>query len=282
MRFKTIFFELITIFFACILIAVGINLFLADAKLLSGGLTGIALLVEYTTGINSGILYLILNLPLFVLSYFKISLKFTIYSIIGTVLLSTFLYLTSGFKSILNIDDIFLRCIFGGVISAIGYSLMFRVKASTGGIDILAVIIRKKNPAKNIGDVTFAVNLIVVIVSAILLKDISKSLYSLISMFTSAFLINKMIFGFNRKYLVLIITKSPDQIKQYILNVIKRGVTSIDSEGGYTCDKQNILYTVLDINQYVSLRNKINHLDPNAFLSAIETKSVTGNGFNEI
>lgn len=282
MRVKTIFFELLTIFFACLLIAVGLNLFLADAQLLSGGLTGISFLIEYTTGINAGILYLLLNIPLFVLSYFKVSLKFTIYSILGTVTLSTLLYLTSGFKSILRIDDIFLRCIFGGVISAIGYSLMFRIKASTGGTDILAVIIRKKNPAKNIGDITFAVNLIIVIVSIILLKDISKALYSLISMFTSATLINKMIFGFNRKYLVLIITKSPDQIKEYILNVIKRGVTSIDSEGGYTRDKQNILYTVLDINQYVALRNRIPNLDPNAFLSAIETKSVSGNGFSEI
>ena len=72
------------------------------------------------------------------------------------------------------------------------------------------------------------------------------------------------------------------QISEYILNVIKRGVTSIEAEGCYTKDKQNILYTVLDINQYVSLRRRIQNFDPNAFLSAIETKSVTGNGFNEI
>lgn len=282
MRIKTIIFELCTICFACLLIAVGLNLFLADAKLVSGGLTGIALLIEYTTGINSGILYLILNLPLFVLSYFKVSLKFTIYSMIGTILLSVFLYLTSPLKSVLNINDIFLSGVIGGVIAAIGYSLMFRVRATTGGIDILAVIIRKKNPAKNIGDVTFTVNLIIVIVSMFLLKDITRALYSLISMFVTSTVVNKMIFGFNKKYLVLIITKSPDQISEYILSVIKRGVTSIEAEGCYTKDKQNILYTVLDINQYVSLRRRIQNFDPNAFLSAIETKSVTGNGFNEI
>lgn len=282
MKFKIIFLELCTIFFACILIAIGLNLFLADAKLLSGGVTGISFLIEYITGFNAGIMYLLLNIPLFVLSYFKLSLKFTLYSILGSVLLSIFLFLTSGFKGILNIDDVFLRGIFGGVLAAIGYALMFKVRASTGGIDILAIIIRKKNPAVNIGDITFIVNLGIVVLSVILLKDVSKALYSLMSMYMTSVVVNKIVFGFNRKYLVLIITKSPDQIKDYILNVIKRGVTSIESEGGYTREKQNILYTVLDINQYVSLRNRIYNLDPGAFLSVMETKSVFGNGFSEV
>lgn len=282
MKVKKVFLELCTIFFACALIAVGLNLFLANAKLLSGGLTGISFLIEYMTGINAGIMYLILNIPLFILSYFKLSLKFTIYSILGSVLLSLFLFLTSGFKNLLDIQDTLLRSIFGAVIVAIGYALIYRVRASTGGIDILAIIIRKKNPVINIGDITFVVNLGIVILSIIFFKDISKALYSLIYMYLSAVIINKIIFGFNKKYLVLIITKSPDQIKEYILNVINRGVTSIESEGCYTREKQNILYTVLDINQYVSLRNKISYLDPNAFLSVMETKSVYGNGFSEV
>lgn len=282
MKGKTVFLEICTIFFACALIAIGLNLFLANAKLLSGGLTGISFLVEYMTGINAGIMYLVLNIPLFILSYFKLSLKFTVYSILGSVLLSVFLFLTSGFKNVLDIQDTLLRSIFGAVVVAIGYGLIFKVRASTGGVDILAIIIRKKNPVINIGDITFMVNLVIVILSIIFLKDISKALYSLIYMYLSSVIINKIVFGFNKKYLVLIITRSPDQIKEYILNVINRGVTSIESEGCYTREKQNILYTVLDINQYVSLRNKISYLDPNAFLSVMETKSVYGNGFSEV
>ncbi len=282
MRIRTIIFELVTIFFSCILVAIALNMFLAEAKLLSGGVTGISFLVEYVTGVNAGILYLVLNLPLFILSYFKISLKFTIYSVIGAVLLSIFLFLTSDFKGVFNIDDPILRGLFGGVLSAVGNALMFKVKASTGGIDILAVIMRKKNPTINMGDITFVVNLVIVILSVLLLRDVSKALYSLISMYTSTVVLNKIIFGFNRKYLVFIITKSPEQIKEYILNVIKRGVTAIDSEGCYTKEKQNVLYTIIDINQYVSLRNKMPELDPNAFLSVMETKSVYGNGFSEV
>lgn len=282
MKFKTIFFEICTIIFAAMIVSIGLNLFLAEAKLLSGGLTGISFLVQYTTGLSAGFLNLALNIPLFILSYFRLSLKFTIYSILGTVFLSIFLFITSGFKNILNIEDTLLRCIFGGVLAAIGNALMFRVKASTGGIDILAFIIRKKNPTVNIGDISFIVNFCTVITSVILLKDVSKALYSLISMYLSAAVVNKLVFGFNKKFLVLVITKSPDLISDYILNVIKRGVTSIESEGCYTGEKQNILYTVLDINQYVSLRKKINELDSNAFLSVMETKSVYGNGFSEV
>ena len=282
MKVKTILYELSVICFACILISIGLNVFLAEAKLLSGGITGISFLLEYTTGLNASIFYLLLNIPLFILSYFKLPIKFTVYSILGTLLLSLFLFLTNDFRGILNINDNLIRGIFGAVLSAIGYAFMFKVGASTGGIDILAIIIRKKNPSINIGDITFAVNFIIVILSFILFRDISTSLYSLMSMYTSSIVINKLLFGFNRKYLVLIITKSPDKIKEYILNVIKRGVTSIESEGGYTKEKQNILYTVVDINQYVLLRNMVPKLDSHAFLSVMETKNVSGNGFNEI
>lgn len=282
MKIKVVIYEIATIFFACLLIAVGLNLFLADAKLVSGGLTGISFLIEYVTGIQASLLYFLLNIPLLVLSYLKVSLRFTIYSIIGSVSLSVFLFVTSKYKSVLPIDDVLLRVIFGGALCAIGNALLFRIKACTGGIDILAFIWKKKNPTINMGDISFVVNTVIVILYFIFLRDITKALYSLLFMYILAAIVNKLIFGFNRKYLVLIITKSPDKIKDYILNVIHRGVTSSDSEGGYTKEKQNILYTVLEINQYVSLRNKIDELDPKAFLFVMETKSVYGNGFSEI
>ena len=282
MKIKTTIFEVATILFACILVAIGLNLFLADAKLISGGLTGVSFLIEYITGIQASFLFLALNIPLLILSYFKVSLKFTIYSILGSVFLSIFLFLTSGLKGSLNINDTILRGIFGSVLCSVGNSLLFRIRASTGGIDILAFILRKKNPAINMGDITFAFNFVIVVLYYIFLNDITKALYSLLFMYTASAVVNKLIFGFNRKFLVLIITKSPEQIKDYILNVIHRGVTSCDSEGGYTKEKQNILYTVLEINQYVSLRNKIDELDPKAFLFVMETKSVCGNGFSEV
>ena len=282
MKIKTIVYEVAIILFACILVAVGLNLFLADAKLLSGGLTGVSFLIEYITGIQASFLYFALNIPLLILSYFKVSLKFTIYSILGSFFLSVFLFLTSGFKGALDINDTILRGVFGSVLCAVGNSLLFRIRATTGGIDILAFILRKKNPTINMGDISFAFNFIIVTLYYIFLRDITKALYSLLFMYIASAVVNKLIFGFNRKYLVLIITKSPEQIKEYILNVIHRGVTSTDSEGGYTKEKQNILYTVLEINQYVSLRNKIDELDPNAFLFVMETKSVCGNGFSEV
>ena len=143
-------------------------MFLSHAQLLSGGATGIALILEYMWNISSGITLFILNIPLFILSYKKLSKDFTIYSAVGMVSLSTSLIITKQFSSYIKVNDMLLYCIYGGILCGIGYGLVFLRNGSAGGTDIITMLIRKKYSNFNIGAVNFAINLIIVTIGAII------------------------------------------------------------------------------------------------------------------
>ncbi|MDU2665079.1 MAG: YitT family protein, partial [Clostridium perfringens] len=139
------------ILIGCFIASLGVNLFLSNAKLLSGGATGIALIFQYLMGVNSGIVVLLINIPLFILSYFKLSKKFTFNSAIGMLALSLSLMITAPVSHLINLDDKLLYCVFGGAICGFGYGLVFSKGGSTGGTDIVTMIIRKKYSNFNIG-----------------------------------------------------------------------------------------------------------------------------------
>ena len=190
----------------CLIASLGINLFLARAHLLSGGATGVALIVQYLFGINSGIIVFLVNIPLFVLSYLKLPKKFTLYSTIGMLSLSISLMITSPLAKFISLDDILLYCIYGGLLCGVGYGLVFSRSGSTGGTDIITMIIRKKFSNFNIGSIGFTINLIVVGVGAMFF-GIPVALYTLISMFIQGMVLDKVIKGSNSKQLLFILTE---------------------------------------------------------------------------
>lgn len=124
--------------------SLGVNLFLVHAKLLSGGATGIALILEYTLKVPSGVVILIINLPLLVLSYKKLDRSFTIYTTIGMLSLSASLLITKPLSRLIDMNgDLLIFCIYGGVLCGIGYGMVFLRHGSTGGTDIITMLIRK-------------------------------------------------------------------------------------------------------------------------------------------
>ncbi|WP_040210125.1 YitT family protein, partial [Clostridium polynesiense] len=165
---KTYIFDIIIIFLGCLIASLGVNMFLAQARLLSGGATGIALIVQYLTGFKAGFTVFLINIPLFFLSYYKLSKNFTFYSAIGMLSLSVSLIITEPLSGILHINDTLLYCIYGGVLCGIGYGLVFSRNASTGGTDIITMLIRKKYTG-DIGKVGFTVNFIIIIIGAVFL-----------------------------------------------------------------------------------------------------------------
>ena len=168
------------ILIGCFIASLGVNLFLSNAKLLSGGATGIALIFQYLMGVNSGIVVLLINIPLFILSYFKLSKKFTFNSAIGMLALSLSLMITAPVSHLITLDDKLLYCVFGGAICGFGYGLVFSKGGSTGGTDIVTMIIRKKYSNFNIGSLSFVLNMCIVAVGAIFF-GLETALYTLIS-----------------------------------------------------------------------------------------------------
>ncbi|GKU27812.1 YitT family protein [Clostridium folliculivorans] len=278
---KSYIFDILIIIAGCFISSLGINLFLTHAKLLSGGATGVALIIQYLKGFNAGFSVFLINLPLFIVSYIKLDKKFTMYSALGMVSLSVSLIVTSPFSKIIVLDDILLYCIYGGVLCGIGYGLVFSRNGSTGGTDIITMLIRKKYSNFNIGKLGFTLNLVIVAVGAFFF-GIPKALYTLISMFIQSYVLDVMVRGLSRKNLLLILTEREEDVINYIINDLHRGVTSLFAEGEYTHDRKKMLYCIVTTRQMIELKNTIHLVDPKAFLTIIDISEVRGKGFKNI
>ncbi len=278
---KQMIFDFIIIFIGCIIASLGVNLFLVNAQLLSGGATGIALILQYLYNIPSGLTIFLINIPLFFISYKMLNKKFTLYSAVGMVSLSISLIITKPLSNIVKVDDLLLYCIYGGVLCGLGYGLVFLRNGSTGGTDIIAMVIRKKYSNFEIGKLSFAINCIIVFISA-LIFGLPKALYTLISMFIQVTLIDKVINGFNSKKLLLILTEKEQDVIEYVIKDMNRGVTSLIAEGEYTHELRKMLYIAVTSSQMVHLKNKILKVDPKAFITIVDVSEVNGKGFYKI
>ena len=271
---KIVILDIILIICGTFISSLGINLFISNARLLSGGATGIALIFEYAMNIPSGLIVFLINIPLFFISYKFLCKRFTIYTALGMIV-------TTPLSSLVRVDDLLLYCIYGGVINGIGAGLVFSRNGSTGGTDIITMVIRKKHPNFEIGTVNFYFNLIIVAIGA-LIFGLPQALYTLISMYIQGFVIDKVINGFNSKKLFLVLTDREKDIIDFVLKDMNRGITSLMAEGEFTGHKRKLLYVAVTTSQMVSLRRKILNIDPNAFITIVDVSEVKGNGFQSI
>lgn len=275
---KNLYIDILVIIIGCFISSLGVNLFLSNAKLLSGGVTGIALILQYLWEIPSGITVFLLNIPLFFISYKYLNKRFTLYTAIGMLSFSTALMITKPLSTLIQVDDVLLYCIYGGVLSGIGYGLVFYRNGSIGGTDIITMVIRKKYSNFDIGQVGFVFNLLIVTIS-IFIFGLPRALYTLISMFISSTILDKVLNGFTSKKLLLILTEKEDDIINYVIKDMHRGITTLMAEGGYTRDKKKLLYVAVTTSQMISLKTKILRVDPKAFITIIDVSEVKGKGF---
>lgn len=278
-KYKRNLVDVLFIFLGCMIASLGVNLFLVHAKLLSGGATGIALILEYTLKVQAGIVVFLINVPLLILSYRKLDRSFTIYTTIGMLCLSVSLMITKTFSTFINLQgDLLIYCIYGGVLCGIGYGIVFLRHGSTGGTDVVTMLIRKKYSNFNIGSLGFSLNLIIVIIGAIIF-GIPQALYTLISLFIQSVVLDKVLKGFNSTKLLLILTRKEQDIIDYVIEDLNRGITSIFAEGEYTHDKRKMLYCAVSSHQMVELKSAVHAIDPTAFITIIEASEVRGKGF---
>ena len=278
---KDNFIDILFIIFGSFIGSIGVNMFLIHAKLLSGGVTGIALIFQYLFKIQAGYTILLLNIPLFILSAFKLNKTFTIYSLVGTLTISLSLIFTQPAANILNINDNLLYCLYGGVVNGIGFGLVFAHNGSTGGLDIISMLIRKKYTNFNIGKISFIVNLVIVLISS-LIFGLPIALYTLIAMFITSLVLDNVVKGLSQKKLVLIITEKEEEIADIIMTQLHRGVTNIYGEGAYTKKQRKILYCIIPLSQLPELKVIVKTMDNTAFLTIADASEVEGKGYRSI
>lgn len=272
--------NIIFIIIGSALSAISINLFIIPANILSGGISGIALIIQYMTNFPIALSTLILNIPLFILSILKINKKFTILTGVGLLSMSIFLSITSPITTILSpiqLYDKLVFCIFGGILNGIGLGIVFSNYGSTGGIDILSMYLKKKYDF-NISTISFLLNFLIISIGAVLF-EFTIALYTLISIYCTTAFMEKVIKGFNTQKMVLIITKRETEISKAILNELNRGITMLYAEGAYSKSRVNMLYCIISLRQLPKMKEIIKSIDSSAFVSIIDTAEVQGNGF---
>ncbi|HHW39108.1 MAG TPA: YitT family protein [Bacillales bacterium] len=258
------------------LTAVSLNLFLIPANVYSSGFAGIAqllssILTQYTPiTISTGILLFLLNVPVTILGWMKVGKSFTIYSFFSVVATTFFLEIIPVYPLS---EDILLNAVFGGVILAVGVGFTLRWGASTGGVDIIAMILSRMKD-KPIGTYIFALNAVIIIMAG-LLNGWEKALYTLVTLYVTTRVIDT-IHTRHEKVTAMIITNKGEELAKAIHERLVRGITSIPAKGSYSKEQKEMLIIVITRYELFDLERIIRTVDPNAFTNIVETAGIFG------
>lgn len=260
-----------------LLTSLGYNLFLIPAHLLTGGISGIAIVIYYLTGLPVGAQNFVYNLPILYLAYRMFGRHYAFDTIFGTVVLSILLDLTHFVVDWNVCANIVLNSVFGGVLTGIGFGMVFRVNANTGGLDVVGAVV-KKYYAIDMGTVVFVLNFLIVAGSAFVCT-LEEMLFTFISIYVIAELTNRVAAGLNREKSIVIISGEAEKICTDIMENVHRGVTYLDGRGGLTKEPRGILFAVVSLTQVGRVKTIVRHHDPQAFMIVSDTSEVTGKGF---
>lgn len=266
--------------FGILTLSLGFHIFIVPAKLATGGVTGLGLVVKaYFPQINLGVLMLLFNIILFALAFIFIGKDFggyTIYASLGT---STMMGVLERFAPIHEpvTDEMLLNLMFGTFIAAAGIAIVFYQNASTGGTDILAKIINKFTGIE-IGKALFLADSLITIAAGYTF-GLTTGMYAFMGIILNSTVIDKVIAGFETKVYVQIISEEVEEITSYIHHKLVRGMTLLTATGGYSKEEKKVIAVVLTPRQYLNLKAYVKSIDPEAFLIMSYVHEVLGKGF---
>lgn len=276
-RIKNIILDFICIVIGTFFMACSTVLFLLPNQLSTGGFSGIGTIAYYFFNLPVGKVMLFLNIPLFLISFFRIGKGFLIKSILGTVLLSTFIDFLSRFPVVTT--DRFLACIYGGVITGIGTAIILKANSSTGGSDLLSYIVKTYNDKFKTGDLIVIIDTIIIFVNVLFFKEIEVGLYSAIAIYLMGKMIDIIFEGINFTKALLIISPKYDEIAKEIGNRVDRGSTGLYSRGMYTNEEKMTLLCVGSRTESYLIQTIAKRIDKSAFIIILNAREVIGKGF---
>ncbi|PLT30413.1 YitT family protein [Peribacillus deserti] len=268
--------KIIIVILGALLNAISMNLFLIPAKVYASGFTGLAQLLSNLLGsfapfqISTGILLLLLNIPVAILAWRRVGKLFTFYSLLS-VGFSTIFLETIPVTAVS--PDILLNAVFGGVIAAVGIGFTLKYGASTGGLDIVAMVLSRMKD-KPIGTYLFSLNAIIIITAGYV-YGWEKALYTLVALYASTRVVDAIHTKYE-KLTVMIITKNSDEMKKAIYERFVRGLTILPAKGAFTNEDKNMIMIVITRYELYDLEKLIKDVDPAAFTNIVETVGVLG------
>lgn len=265
--------RMIYIILGGLIYALGFNLFFVPNNFLGGGVGGIAFIVTHFIDINPAIVIVLINIPIFIIGYRYLEKHFIISSLVGMCSFSFFINHTSTLAGTIYIPHEILGAIYGGLFTGVGLGLVFKSRASFGGTDIISAVIKRKRSI-NLGTTLFFFNLIIVGFSSIIYEPY-KGMYSLIGMFISGAVVNKVIAGFENRLSLMIVSTEHQKIVEF-LHSQDRGATLLHGEGSYYREPIPVIYTVIPAARLAKIKDYIYSVDMNSFVSVTSTNEIMG------
>ena len=252
--------------------------------LVTGGFTGLAIIVKAITGqlMKGGIpLWLtntVLNIPVFILGYILMGRKFLGRSLFGTLMLSFWLYILPPLD--LAQGDYMLAALFGGLFSGAGVGLVLRANGTTGGTDMVAALIHRKLRHYTVAQIMMILDGCIVL-TGLFLFGIRSTLYAIVAIFVATKVSDSVLEGFNYSKAAYIITDQYEEIAKRIMEELDRGLTGLSAKGMYTNEDKCVLYCVVSMKEIVVLKELVSEVDRNAFVIVSDIREVLGEGFLE-
>ena len=275
------FLDILKMILGSAMVAAAFQFFTFPNSIVSGGVTGIAQIVHLLSNLPTGVLNIVLNIPLFIICWRHLGLRVLVGALAVMVMVSAFIDLFALTK-VAATDDPLLASVYGGVLNGAGYGLVYTTGVTGGGIDILAKLLRWKYPHINFGNFILGMNVMVVLTFAVLFHKYESCMYTMIEMFISSKVINLLLYGSNVSTVCYIISSVPAEISDAINREMHRGVTFLRGQGGWTGHDQPVILCVIKRPEIAQMRALVREVDANAFFIVTEAKDVFGKNFENI
>ncbi len=274
------------------IMAAGFVFFIAPYKLAPGGVYGIAIVIHHTTkglfafapeGLPIGIVALCMDIPLTIIGIKVLGPRFGVKTVVGFTLTAVWTDLLSyfwGYEALVP-DDALLSTIFGGVLLGVGLGLVFKSKATSGGSDIVAMILSRKTRLP-IGQLLIYVDSAIVLLGLAAFQDWKIPLYSWIVIFITGKVVDVIMQGISYDKTLFIISDKHEMIRDKIINDLNRGGTYIQGEGMYNGAGKKVIFTVVSRREVAMLQHHILHIDPDAFMTVMDANEIIGKGFKSL
>ncbi len=275
------------------ILASGFVFFVTPHKIVPGGVYGISIVVHYLTkgvfsfwpdGVPIGLFALMIDIPLVIAGIKILGPRFGVKTITGSVLTATFTDLITWFRPVADaplVNDVLLSSVFGGVLIGFGLGLIFKSRATSGGSDIVAMIIAKYTNIQ-IGRLMIYVDSVIVLFGLFAFGDWAIPLYSWIVIYITGKVIDITLEGADYNKALMIISKQHELIKKKLIVDLNRGGTYLNGEGMYTGEEKQIIYTVVSRREVAVLKEYISNIDPEAFITVMDAKEILGEGFQNL
>ncbi len=281
---KNFFKDLLIVTFGITLMAAGIYFFKFPNNFTTGGVSGISVILsELAPNLSTATIMYVINIAVLILGIIFLGKGTGMWTLYGSILLSS---LVSLFEFLFPMTQPFtnqptLELCFSIILPGVGSALLFNKGASTGGTDIIAMILKKYTRIENIGNALLISDSVIVLISVIVF-GIETGLFSILGLIAKALVVDNVIENINVKKMCLVITGNSDEISTYINRELKRGATRMDGEGTYTHEGKSVILTVLSPHQAFFLKNYVKSIDPHSFTIITNANSIIGKGFRQV